>query len=346
MLVGEETSKLLEKMVQASCANKAASIKIPLEAEPLRSVEIMQHKLARRVEESTREFVQQLVHDLTTQVESQLEVRVQSALKNTQAKLHLQAQRQADATSILREQLQRPPQLSNTRERLVDQAAIKTLVNEALHRDMELASECKQEPQQMQTATTIGDAIQTGCCSLERRARQYAEENESEDYSDDEMSPEDIELDQNICDAWGKTYLHTQASQDSSNEQIGGRNQDQESQDVPTTPSTPLQAPLQQAVAQRCDQTSDLYSNPANLVVVIQPLHIQSTDHTQRPSSARHTLNSSPTPEPPIIPQRQHPVRRTRSSNRRVDFRGVVASLQQQVGQRAEAATHRYSSRK
>ncbi|GMF35070.1 unnamed protein product [Phytophthora fragariaefolia] len=369
MHLGEETSKLLEKMVQASCANTAASIKISLDAELLRSVEGMQHKIARCVEESTREYVQQLVHDLTTQVKSQLEVRVQSALKTTQAELHLQVQRQADATSILREQLQRDTQLSNTRERLVDEAAIKTLVNVALHREMELASECKREPQQMQSteedrasfaaqinttiertvqaaATTIGDAIQTGFCRLERRARQYAEENESADYSDDEMSPEDIELDQNICDAWRKTYLHTQSSQDSSNEQISGRNQDQESQDLATTPSTHLQAPLQQAVAQRCNQTSDLYTNPANLVVVIQPLHIQRTDHTQRLSSARHASNSSPPPEPPIISQRQHPVRRTRSSKRRVDCRGVVASLQQQVGQPAEAAAHRYSSRK
>ncbi|GMF20493.1 unnamed protein product [Phytophthora fragariaefolia] len=348
MYLGEETSKLFKKMVQASCANTAASIKISLDAELLRSVKGMQHKIARCVEESTREYVQQLVHDLTTQVESQLEVRVQRALKPTQAELHLQARRQADATSILREQLQRHPQLSNTRERLVDEAAIKILVNEALHREVELAFECKREPQQMQiteedrasfpaqinttieltvqaAATTVGDAIQTG---------------------DDEISPEDIELDRNICDAWRETYLDTQSSQDSSNEQISGRNQDQESQDLETTPSTHLQAPLQQAVAQRCNQTSDLYSNPANLVVVIQQLHIQSTDHTQRPSSARDALNSSPPPEPPIIPQRQHPVRQTRSSNRRVGVRGFVASLQQQVGQRAEAAAHRYSSRK
>ncbi|GMF21908.1 unnamed protein product [Phytophthora fragariaefolia] len=290
MHLGEETSKLLEKMVQVSCANTAASIKISLDAELLRSAEEMQHKIARCVEESTRET------SSTSPASSGCHFNFAGATAETY-------------------------KLSNTRERLVDEAAIKTLVNEALHREMELASECKREPQQMQSteedrasfeaqiittiertvqaaATTIGDAIQTGFCSLERRARQYAEENESENYSDDEMSPEDIELDQNICDAWRKTYLHTHSSQDSSNEQISGRNQDQESQYLATTPSTHLQAPLQQAVAQRCNQTSDLYSNPANLVVVIQPLLIQSRDHTQRLSSARHALNSSPPPSP------------------------------------------------
>ncbi|KAJ8526143.1 hypothetical protein ON010_g15035 [Phytophthora cinnamomi] len=148
---GEETSKLLEKMVQSSCAN----------AELLRSLEGMQHEIARSVEEFTRDWRP-----------------VFNVLTNTQAELHLQVQRQADATSILQERLQRHTHSSTAGERLVDEAAIKDLVKEVLHREVELASECKREPQQMKNTEEdhVSFSAQGLFRSFERQARQYADE--------------------------------------------------------------------------------------------------------------------------------------------------------------------------
>ncbi|KAG3117326.1 hypothetical protein PI126_g24621 [Phytophthora idaei] len=58
-----------------------------------------------RAEEPLRESARALVLEIAAITERQLEARMQKAIPNTQSELNLEVQRQADATSSLREQV-------------------------------------------------------------------------------------------------------------------------------------------------------------------------------------------------------------------------------------------------
>ncbi|ETL47634.1 hypothetical protein L916_02635, partial [Phytophthora nicotianae] len=88
-------------------------------------------------EEPLRESIRSLVLDITTNAESFLEGRVQKALSNTQSELNLQVQRQADATTALREQIRKLNAQAKRQAQKSDGAALDTTVADLVRQEME-----------------------------------------------------------------------------------------------------------------------------------------------------------------------------------------------------------------
>ncbi|GMF50522.1 unnamed protein product [Phytophthora fragariaefolia] len=240
MRPGEDINHLVQRMVDVPSAGAAESIKRALESELRDARDEMQREIGSGVEGPMREYARQLVLELTAQSESQLETRVQRALINTQADVNFQCQRQADATSILQEKLQR--HISQTRSETlpVDEAAIKAVIPDVLRSDADQRSKLEQETQCSENPTnsrpdrvdfaaqinstieqsiqaaanTIGNAIKIGIHDLNpitdsyRERQQLFDDAEDKDDEDEEkMSTEELRLQQRNQDAWRRTYL-------------------------------------------------------------------------------------------------------------------------------------------
>ncbi|ETN14399.1 hypothetical protein PPTG_07456 [Phytophthora nicotianae INRA-310] len=88
-------------------------------------------------EEPLRESIRSLVLNITTNAERFLEGRVQKALSNTQSELNLQVQRQADATTALREQIRKLNAQAKRQAQKSDGAALDTTVADLVRQEME-----------------------------------------------------------------------------------------------------------------------------------------------------------------------------------------------------------------
>ncbi|OWZ00586.1 hypothetical protein PHMEG_00028187 [Phytophthora megakarya] len=226
------TAQLVQRLVEAASASATDDIKKTLEADLVRLRDEMQREISSGVEVPVREYVRQLVLELMDHSESKLESRIQRALMNTQAELNLQVQRQADAMSILREQLQRyRAQASNSIDKAVIKAAIKDVLrsedyvkaeheceNDCIrnaHGDVDHSNFAAQinstiERSLQAAATTIASAIKAGIRNTDSRSeRSSFHDLEYDDNEEEEkMSAEDTQLEQRIQDAWRRTYFN------------------------------------------------------------------------------------------------------------------------------------------
>ncbi|KAG3033953.1 hypothetical protein PC128_g8553 [Phytophthora cactorum] len=110
LCLGQETSEPVQQQVQAASEGVATAIKSSLEKDLQRACETIRHELLQtvnRAEEPLRESARALVLEIAANTERQLEARIQKAIANKQSELNLEVQRQADATSSLREQVRK-----------------------------------------------------------------------------------------------------------------------------------------------------------------------------------------------------------------------------------------------
>ncbi|KAG1710099.1 hypothetical protein DVH05_017106 [Phytophthora capsici] len=221
----------VQGVVDETVAEAIAEAKQTIDTELQRARSEIQREIATRMEEPVRH----LVLELTTQAARQLESRVQSLVTNTQSEMNLQIQRQADATSVLREKLQKRQMRCKHRSNRIDGALLKTSIQDVLLSNPDLVShEQQQQSQQSSTvsrgdkeqgefaeqlnatlersigaaATTIGNAINGGMRCITkpsfRRDRSF-EDSESDD--DDWVSPKDRQMEKRMKEAWRQAYL-------------------------------------------------------------------------------------------------------------------------------------------
>ncbi|KAE9058099.1 hypothetical protein PF010_g31126 [Phytophthora fragariae] len=218
MRPNEDINCFVQRMVYETSSGAAESIKRTLEAE------LVMHGMKYN----------------TAQKNSQLEARVQRALINTQADVNFQCQRQADATSISQEKLQRHTSQIRSETIPVDETAIKALIQAVLRSEVDKKSKLEQETQCSENPTisgpdrvdftaqtiatierniqaaanTIGNAIKIGIRNLNEMKDSYRERQKlfddaqvEDDEDEDKMSTEEFRLQQRIQDAWRRTYI-------------------------------------------------------------------------------------------------------------------------------------------
>ncbi|ETK81573.1 hypothetical protein L915_12933 [Phytophthora nicotianae] len=126
--------------VEAAATRIKASLKESLELDLQRASGAVRQDLLARVssaEEPLRESIRSLVLDITTNAAHLLECRVQKAHTNTQSELNLQVQRQADATTALREQIRKLNVQAKRQARKSDGAALETTVADLVRQEVE-----------------------------------------------------------------------------------------------------------------------------------------------------------------------------------------------------------------
>ncbi|KAE8892727.1 hypothetical protein PF003_g23475 [Phytophthora fragariae] len=221
MRPNEDINRFVQRMVNETSSGAAESIKRTLEAE-------------------LRDARDEIQREITAQKNSQLEARVQRALINTQADVNFQCQRQADATSISQEKLQRHTSQIRSETIPVDETAIKALIQAVLRSEVDKKSKLEQETQCSENPTisgpdrvdftaqtnatierniqaaanTIGNAIKIGIRDLNAMKDSYRERQKlfddaqvEDDEDEDKMSTEEFRLQQRIQDAWRRTYI-------------------------------------------------------------------------------------------------------------------------------------------
>ncbi|KAE8900110.1 hypothetical protein PF003_g15998 [Phytophthora fragariae] len=240
MRPNEDINCFVQRMVYETSSGAAESIKRSLEAELRDARDEIQREIVSDVEGPMRQYARQLVLELTAQKNSQLEARVQRALINTQADVNFQCQRQADATSISQEKLQRHISQIRSETIPVDETAIKALIQAVLRSEVDKKSKLEQETQCSENPTisgpdrvdftaqinatiersiqaaanTIGNAIKIGIRDLNAMKDRYRERQKlfddaqvEDDEDEDKMSTEKFRLQQRIQDAWKRTYI-------------------------------------------------------------------------------------------------------------------------------------------
>ncbi|KAG1712258.1 hypothetical protein DVH05_000008 [Phytophthora capsici] len=227
----------VQRVVDETVSAAIAEAKQTIDTELQRARSEIQREIATRMEEPVRH----LVLELTTQAARQLESRVQSLVTNTQSEMNLQIQRQADATSVLREKLQKQQMRFKHRSSRIDEALLKTSIQDVLLNNPDLVSHERQEqPEQSSTdssgdkvhgefaeqlnatlersigaaATTIGNAINGGMRSITKSSLRRDEDSDSDD--DIWMSPKDRQMENRMKEAWRKAYLCSKADHASS----------------------------------------------------------------------------------------------------------------------------------
>ncbi|ETP24211.1 hypothetical protein F441_02746 [Phytophthora nicotianae CJ01A1] len=136
--ISQHVQQLME--VEAAATRIKASLKESLELDLQRASGAVRQDLLARVssaEEPLRESIRSLVLDITTNAAHLLECRVQKAHTNTQSELNLQVQRQADATTALREQIRKLNVQAKRQARKSDGAALETTVADLVRQEVE-----------------------------------------------------------------------------------------------------------------------------------------------------------------------------------------------------------------
>ncbi|KAK1944096.1 hypothetical protein P3T76_004008 [Phytophthora citrophthora] len=216
----------------------------------------MRSEIHQEVKAKIDEPVRCLVKEITTQEVRQLESRLQNAVTTAQSELNLQMQRQADATSVLRDKLRKKQVRSKHQSEQVDPTKLKTSIREVLRSNPDLVGPGQIEHQTPTNgtepktfdqinatiersvgaaastiersvgaaATTIGNAISGGMRGLSRPSSMRNHCNSSDSDDDVSMDEEDRQLEKRMQDAWRKTYLcgksgNTDAANDRKNAQ-------------------------------------------------------------------------------------------------------------------------------
>eukprot|EP00644_Phytophthora_capsici_P019431 jgi/Phyca11/52526/gw1.334.3.1 len=150
--VDKKLGEALQKVNQSSQAiNSQTDVAQKLLVEIEQTVANSQAAFASHIRQVVESELANLQHDslkLTTQAARQLESRVQSLVTNTQSEMNLQIQRQADATSVLREKLQKQQMRFKHRSSRIDEALLKTSIQDVLLNNPDLVSHERQEQRQ------------------------------------------------------------------------------------------------------------------------------------------------------------------------------------------------------
>ncbi|KAL4105723.1 hypothetical protein PRIC1_003782 [Phytophthora ramorum] len=146
--INENVNELVQKLVETSVSNMAHRLEQSLD----HRLDQIRQETKRRVDskfssnDTTAEDIQQLVTQETTRLVRQAESRMQKVVTAARADMNLQVQRQADAISILREQLQqRQPRVEGVSNMDTLERKLKEFIVDEVARQVDLI----QLPQQM-----------------------------------------------------------------------------------------------------------------------------------------------------------------------------------------------------
>eukprot|EP00644_Phytophthora_capsici_P016545 jgi/Phyca11/49783/gw1.52.290.1 len=139
--VDKKLGEALQKVNQSSQAiNSQTDVAQKLLVEFEQTVANSQDAFASHIRQVVESELANLQHDSLS--------AVQSLVTNTQSEMNLQIQRQADATSVLREKLQKQQMRFKHRSSRIDEALLKTSIQDVLLNNPDLVSHERQEQRQ------------------------------------------------------------------------------------------------------------------------------------------------------------------------------------------------------
>ncbi|KAE9038134.1 hypothetical protein PR002_g6180 [Phytophthora rubi] len=330
MRLGQETKLLVQQQVEAAYEGVKAAIKISLEKDIHRACEAIRQELLQtvnRAEEPLRESIRALACEIT----SNAEVRMQKTLTNTQSDLHLQIQRQADATAALRDQVRKQGVRIRKQCRLHDDVELEVTIAEMVQKEVQQRLNAVQSERALapvdaseqettlqvqpdETRNLIDDSIQSAveviCKTIKNEVRtmapnpeqpktQQSPVNDATDTNEDcGATNDDYQLERRMQEAWRRTYLDDSHSVS----QVEPSSTDQE-------------------MSSGGDFVSQRGSGP-EVEPLREPIDVWENAQQQQHSEHRH----------------QQTVR--------VNLRAVISEIQLQVAVRAEMAARRYLSSK
>ncbi|KAG2879561.1 hypothetical protein PC117_g26737, partial [Phytophthora cactorum] len=219
LCLGQEASELVQQQVQAASEGVATAIKSSLEMDLQRACETMRQELLQtvnRAEEPLRESARALVLEIAAITERQLEARMQKAITNTQSELNLEVQRQADATSSLREQVRNQGIRINKQSKQARQqgdSELEATIAEMVQKEVQERLNAVQR-EHIQSAVdaickTIKDEVREVTARAAQPKPQVSSVNHANATKDDKSDgdDEDHELERRMQKAWRKTYL-------------------------------------------------------------------------------------------------------------------------------------------
>ncbi|KAG2845198.1 hypothetical protein PC113_g18246 [Phytophthora cactorum] len=184
-----------------------------------RACETMRQELLQtvnRAEEPLRESARALVLEIAAITERQLEARMQKAITNTQSELNLEVQRQADATSSLREQVRNQGIRINKQSKQARQqgdSELEATIAEMVQKEVQERLNAVQR-EHIQSAVdaickTIKDEVREVTARAAQPKPQVSSVNHANATKDDKSDgdDEDHELERRMQKAWRKTYL-------------------------------------------------------------------------------------------------------------------------------------------
>ncbi|KAF1787959.1 hypothetical protein GQ600_16851 [Phytophthora cactorum] len=230
LCLGQEASELMQQQVQAASEGVATAIKSSLEKD-------LQRAASARIRPRPRPGD-------SGNTERQLEARMQKAITNTQSELNLEVQRQADATSSLREQVRKQGiriNKQNKQARHQGDAELEATIAEMEQKEVQERLNAVQGEQQLPSAEavpqdatvqvdpeetrkiidrSIQSAVDVICKTIKDEVRevtaraaqpkpQVSSVNHGNATKDDNSDgdDEDYELERRMQEAWRKTYL-------------------------------------------------------------------------------------------------------------------------------------------
>ncbi|KAG2877549.1 hypothetical protein PC114_g23572 [Phytophthora cactorum] len=190
-----------------------------------RACETMRQELLQtvnRAEEPLRESARALVLEIAAITERQLEARMQKAITNTQSELNLEVQRQADATSSLREQVRNQGIRINKQSKQARQqgdSELEATIAEMVQKEVQERLNAVQQTRKI-IDRSIQSAVDAICKTIKDEVRevtaraaqpkpQVSSVNHANATKDDKSDgdDEDHELERRMQKAWRKTYL-------------------------------------------------------------------------------------------------------------------------------------------
>ncbi|KAG3048065.1 hypothetical protein PC122_g23939 [Phytophthora cactorum] len=173
-------------------------------------------------QEPLRKSARPLVLEIAAITERQLEARMQKAITNTQSELNLEVQRQADATSSLREQVRKQGIRINKQSKQARQqgdAGLEATIAEMVQKEVQECLNAVQETRKI-IDRSIQSAVDVICKTIKDEVREVTAKaaqpkpqvssvihgNATKDDKSD-GDDEDHELERRMQEAWRKTYL-------------------------------------------------------------------------------------------------------------------------------------------
>ncbi|KAG3124048.1 hypothetical protein C6341_g26315 [Phytophthora cactorum] len=306
-------------------------------------------------QEPLRKSARPLVLEIAAITERQLEARMQKAITNTQSELNLEVQRQADATSSLREQVRKQGIRINKQSKQARQqgdAGLEATIAEMVQKEFDPEETRKIIDRSIQSAVdvickTIKDEVREVTAKAAQPKPQVSSVIHGNATKDDKSDgdDEDHELERRMQEAWRKTYLvdsssvfQPEASTDqepskeilqsstcstdneSSGEIIAASPRSSAHREVDREMETEEKLPTPQEVTIVLQESS---TPVVGGVVLTQPNQAQ--EHTQQQTHS--PWHDEPQPE-------------------RVNLRSVVSEIHLQIAVRADMAARRYLSKK
>ncbi|KAG3135723.1 hypothetical protein PC128_g26011 [Phytophthora cactorum] len=385
MCLGQEASELVQQQVQGASEGVATAIKSSLEKDLHRACETMRQDLLQTVnhaQEPLRKSARPLVLEIAAITERQLEARMQKAITNTQSELNLEVQRQADATSSLREQVRKQGIRINKQSKQARQqgdAGLEATIAEMVQKEVQERLKAVQGEQQLSSAKavpqdaivqfdpeetrkiidrSIQSAVDVICKTIKDEVREVTAKaaqpkpqvssvihgNATKDDKSD-GDDEDHELERRMQEAWRKTYLVDLSSV---------------SQPEASTDQEPSKEILQSSTCSTDNESSGeiIAASPRSSAHREVDREMETEEKLPTPQEVTIVLQESSTPVVGgvVLTQpnqaQEHTQQQTHSpwhdepQPERVNLRSVVSEIHLQIAVRADMAARRYLSKK